>query len=168
MDTDEHRSRTKMDTNERQLRGKHDDLTQKIIGVFYDVYNELGCGFLESVYCEAMRLALGQAGLKVQTEMPIPVWFRGELVGVFRADLVVNDVVLIELKACEALVREHESQTLHYLRATEIEVALLMNFGPKPRFKRLVMDNELKKPKEKSVSSVPIGVKPLVDAEVLS
>jgi GxxExxY protein len=157
-----------MDTNERQLRGKHDDLTQKIIGVFYDVYNELGCGFLESVYCEAMRLALGQAGLKVQTEMPIPVWFRGELVGVFRADLVVNDVVLIELKACEALVREHESQTLHYLRATEIEVALLMNFGPMPRFKRLVMDNELKKPKEKSVSSVAIGVKPLVDAEVLS
>jgi GxxExxY protein len=157
-----------MDTNERQLRGKHDDLTQKIIGVFYDVYNELGCGFLESVYCEAMRLALGQAGLKVQTEMPIPVWFRGELVGVFRADLVVNDVVLIELKACEALVREHESQTLHYLRATEIEVALLMNFGPKPQFKLLVMDNELKKPKEKSVSSVPIGVKPLVDAEVLS
>ena len=157
-----------MDTNERQLRGKHDDLTQKIIGVFYDVYNELGCGFLESVYCEAMRLALGQAGLKVQTEMPIPVWFRGELVGVFRADLVVNDVVLIELKACEALVREHESQTLHYLRATEIEVALLMNFGPKPQFKLLVMDNELKKPKEKSVSSVAIGVKPLVDAEVLS
>jgi len=157
-----------MDTNERQLRGKHDDLTQKIIGVFYDVYNELGCGFLESVYREAMRLALGQAGLKVQTEMPIPVWFRGELVGVFRADLVVNNVVLVELKACEALVREHESQTLHYLRATEIEVALLMNFGPMPRFKRLVMDNELKKPKEKSVSSVPIGVKPLVDAEVLS
>ena len=157
-----------MDTDERQLRGKHDDLTQKIIGVFYDVYNELGCGFLESVYREAMRIALGQAGLKVQTEMPIPVWFRGELVGVFRADLVVNDVVLIELKACEALVREHESQTLHYLRATEIEVALLMNFGPMPRFKRLVMDNELKKPKEKSVSSVPIGVKPLVDAEVLS
>ena len=157
-----------MDTDERQLRGKHDDLTQKIIGVFYDVYNELGCGFLESVYREAMRLALGQAGLKVQTEMQIPVRFRGELVGVFRADLVVNDVVLIELKACEAIVREHESQTLHYLRATEIEVALLMNFGPKPRFKRLVMDNELKKPKEKSVSSVAIGVKPLVDAEVLS
>jgi GxxExxY protein len=157
-----------MDTDERQLRGKHDDLTQKIIGVFYDVYNELGCGFLEPVYREAMRLALGQAGLKVQSEVPIPVRFRGELVGVFRADLVVNDVVLIELKSCEALVREHESQTLHYLRATEIEVALLMNFGPKPRFKRLVMDNELKKPKEKSVSSVAIGVKPLVDAEVLS
>jgi GxxExxY protein len=157
-----------MDTDERQLRGKHDDLTQKIIGVFYDVYNELGCGFLESVYREAMRIALGQAGLKVQTEVPIPVRFRGELVGVFRADLVVNDVVLVELKACEALVREHESQTLHYLRATEIEVALLMNFGSKPRFKRLVMDNELKKPKEKSVSSVAIGVKPLVDAEVLS
>jgi hypothetical protein len=79
----------------------------------------------------------------------------------------VNDVVLIELKACEALAREHESQTLNYLKATAIEVALLMNFGPTPRFKRLIMDNELKESKEKSVPSVPIGVKPLADSEVL-
>lgn len=120
------------------------------------------------MYREAMRIALGQARLKVQAEVPVPVRFRGELVGVFRADLVVNDVVLVELKACDSLVREHESQTLHYLRATEIEVALLMNFGPTPRFKRLVMDNEFKKSKEKSVSSVSIGVKPFAEAEVIS
>jgi GxxExxY protein len=157
-----------MNTDDGQVRGKHDDLTQKIIGVFYDVYNELGPGFLESVYRESMRLALAQAGLIVRSEVPVPVSFRGELVGVFRADLVVNYAVLIELKACEAIVREHQSQTLNYLRATNIEVALLMNFGPAPRFKRLIMDNELKKSKEKSVPSVSIGVKPLADAKVLS
>ncbi|MGA1982704.1 MAG: GxxExxY protein [Acidobacteriaceae bacterium] len=153
--------------NSDKPHGKHHDLTQEIIGVFYDVYNELGSGFLESVYRESMRMALSQAGLMPQTEVPIPVTFRGELVGIFRADLIVNDVVLIELKACEALAREHESQTLNYLKATAIEVALLMNFGLTPRFKRLIMDNQLKKSKEKSVASVSIGVKPLADAEVL-
>jgi GxxExxY protein len=153
--------------NSDKPHGKHDDLTREIIGVFYDIYNELGSGFLESVYRESMRMALSQAGLMAQTEVPIPVTFRGELVGIFRADLIVNDVVLIELKACEALAREHESQTLNYLKATAIEVALLMNFGPTPRFKRLIMDNELKESKEKSVPSVPIGVKPLADSEVL-
>jgi GxxExxY protein len=155
-----------MSASEQPVRGKHDDLTKTIIGVFYDVYNELGSGFLELVYRESMRLALAQTGLKVQAEVPIPVKFRGEVVGVFRADLIVNDAVLVELKACDALVREHESQTLHYLRATEIEVALLMNFGTAPKFKRLVMDNEAKRSREKSVSSVSIGVKSFEDAEV--
>jgi GxxExxY protein len=157
-----------MNTDERQVHGKHDDLTQRIIGVFYDVYNELGYGFLECVYREAMRLVLGQTGLTVACEVPVPVEFRGTIVGIFRADLVVNDAVLIELKTCEALAREHESQTLHYLKATQIEVALLMNFGPTPKFKRLIMDNELKKSKEKSVESVSIGVKPFAEAEVLA
>jgi GxxExxY protein len=157
-----------MNTDERRVRGKHDDLTQKIIGIFYEVYNELGCGFLEIVYREAMRLALRQANLHAETEVPIQVRFRSELVGIFRADLIVNETVLIELKACEALAREHESQTLNYLRATNIEVALLMNFGPTPQFKRFVMDNELKKRSLKSVTSVSIGVKPFADAEVVS
>jgi GxxExxY protein len=155
-----------MNTDEKQMHGKHDGLTQKIIGVFYDVYNELGPGFLESVYRESMRLALEQSGLNARTEVAIPVSFRGELVGIFRADLIVNDTVLIELKACEALVREHQSQTLNYLRATNIEVALLMNFGPTARFKRLVMNNEFKKSSLRSVKSVSIGVKPFADAEV--
>ena len=155
-----------MNTDEKQVQGKHDDLTKRIIGVFYEVYNELGSGFLESVYRESMRLALGQAGLEVQTEIAVPVSFRGELVGIFRADLIVNDTVLIELKACEALAREHESQTLNYLRATNIEVALLMNFGPMPRFKRLVMDNEFKKSRFRSVTSVSIGAEPFAHAEV--
>jgi GxxExxY protein len=155
-----------MNTAGRQVRGKYDDLTQRIIGIFYDVYNELGCGFLESVYREAMRLALSQAGLKVETEIPIPVRFRGEVIGIFRADLIVDGAVLIELKTCDALAREHQGQTLNYLKATNIEVALLMNFGPTPRFKRLVMDNEEKKFVLKSVPSVLIGVKPCAEAEV--
>lgn len=150
----------------RQIRGKHDALTERIIGIFYDVYNELGYGFLESVYREAMRLALIQAGMRVDTEVPVPVSFRGSVVGRFRADLIVNDVVLIELKACDQMIKQHESQTMHYLRATPIEVGLLMNFGPAPKLKRLVMDNELKKPKHKSVESVTIGVEPFVAPEM--
>ncbi len=147
-------------TDQVQVRGKHDDLTQRVIGVFYEVYNELGYGFLESVYREAMRLALTQAGLRVETEVPVPVSFRGVVVGIFRADLIVNDCLLVELKAVEQMVRQHASQTMHYLRATSIEVALLMNFGPSPHFQRFVMDNNLKKPKHGSVESVTIGVRP--------
>lgn len=149
-----------MSTDQKQKRGKHDDLTERIIGVFYDVYNELGHGFLESVYREAMRVALTQEGFAANTEVPVPVRFRGNTIGIFRADMIVNDVVLIELKACDQITRQHESQTLHYLRATPIEVALLMNFGPAPRLKRFVMDNALKKTKHKSVESVTIGVGP--------
>ncbi len=124
--------------------GENDSLTEKIIGVFFDVYNELGFGFLESIYSEAMRIALEQAGLQVDAEVPIPVSFRGSTIGVFRADLVVNKTVLLELKTSEQLSKAHESQTLHYLRATQIEVALLMNFGPKPQFRRLVLPNNKK------------------------
>jgi GxxExxY protein len=156
-----------METDQKRTRGKHDDLTERIIGVFYDVYNELGDGFLESVYREAMRLALTQVGLRVNTEVPVPVSFRGSVVGVFRADLIVNDAVLVELKASDQMMRQHESQTMHYLRATTIEVGLLMNFGPSPRFKRFVMDNELKKPIHKSVESVTIGVEPFSAPEMI-
>lgn len=127
------------------VAGKHDDLTRVVIGVFYDVYNEFGIGFVESVYKECMRIALVEAGLKVQTVMPVPVRFRGNLVGVFKADLVVNELVLLELKVADALCKQHESQILNYLRATNIEVGLLMNFGSTARVKRLVMDNEKKK-----------------------
>jgi GxxExxY protein len=145
---------------------KHEELTQRIIGVFYDAYNELGPGFLESVYRESMKLVLTQAGLTVATEVPIPVNFRGPIAGIFRADLIVNGAVLVELKTCDALTREHGSQVLNYLKATEIEVALLLNFGPTPRLKRFVMDNEFKKSSLKSVSSVPIRVKSLSEIEV--
>ncbi len=155
-------------TDQRQERGRHDGLTEQIIGVFFDVSNELGCGFLESVYREAMRMALVQAGLRVKAEVPVPVTFRGVVIGIFRADLIVDDVILIELKAADQIVSQNESQIIHYLRATPIEVGLLMNFGPKPRFKRFVLDNALKKQRHKSVESVTIGVKPSLAPEMIS
>jgi GxxExxY protein len=113
--------------------------------VFYEVYNELGFGFLESVYREAMRIALGQAGFRVEVEMPVPVSFRGSLVGVFRADLVVEGLVIVELKTAESISRAHEAQVLHYLRASAMEIGLVMNFGPDAKFRRLKMRNTRKK-----------------------
>jgi GxxExxY protein len=120
---------------------KHGELTDKIIGVFYDVYNELGHGFLESVYEEAMTIALRQIGLVVERQKPLVVRFRGKVVGEFKADLVVESLLILDLKACRALEPVHEAQILNYLRATEIELGLLFNFGPKPQFKRLIFDN---------------------------
>jgi GxxExxY protein len=155
-------------TDQKQRRGKHDELTERVIGVFFDVYNELGSGFLESVYREAMSIALTQVGMMVKTEVPVPASFRDVIVGVFRADLIVNDLVLVELKASEQIIRQDESQTMHYLRATEIEVGLLMNFGARPRFKRFVMDNESKKGKQKKAESVTIGVEPIKASEMMS
>src|SRR5208282_2321291 len=125
-----------------KLRFKHQELTRKIIGVFYEVYNELGHGFLESVYEAAMLIALREAGLKAEAQVPIAVYFRGNRVGDFRADLMVENAILLELKAARALDSSHEAQLLNYLRATEIEVGLLLNFGTKPEFKRLAYDNE--------------------------
>lgn len=120
-------------------------LTQKIIGVFFEVYNELGPGFLESVYHKSLALALDAVGLSVRSRIDIPVWFRGHQVGHFEGDMLVEQCVLLELKAARALDSSHQAQLLNYLRATDIEVGLLLNFGRKPEFKRLVFDNLNKK-----------------------
>jgi len=124
---------------------EHAELTDRIIRVFYDVYNELGPGFLESVYLNAMVIALREVGLKVRQESPIPVRFRGHTVGDFRADLIVNDRVICELKAASTLESAFEAQLLNYLRATEVEVGLLFNFGPEPKLKHLVYRNSRKR-----------------------
>jgi len=142
----------KADFNDFSAASANDPATEKIIGVFYDVYKELGYGFLESVYREAMRIALLQAGCAVETEIPINVSFRGTVVGVFRADLVVDRSILLELKTADELCKAHESQTLNYLRATTIEIALLLNFGPSPKVRRLVMRNAAKQPSLSSIS----------------
>jgi GxxExxY protein len=133
---------------------KHSDVTDKIIGIFYDVYNELGHGFLESTYAEALVLALGESGLSAAREVPVPVWFRRKKVGQYYADMVIDGIILIELKAARALDSAHEAQLLHYLRATEIEVGLLLNFGLRPQFRRLLFDNERKKIRENPCESV--------------
>ncbi len=133
---------------------RHSELTDKIIGVFYDVYNELGHGFLESTYAEAMVIALTQSGLSAVREVPVPVWFRGQKVGQYFADILVNNAVLLELKATRDLESAHEAQLLHYLRATEIEVGLLLNFGQRPQFRRLLFDNPRKKIRANPCKSV--------------
>jgi GxxExxY protein len=119
---------------------KHSEITEKILQGFYEVYNELGDGFLESVYEKALSLVLDGYGLKVETQQPITVYFRDIIAGEFKADLIVNDSVIIELKAIKAILPKHEAQVINYLRATGIEVALLLNFGRKPEFKRFVLD----------------------------
>lgn len=123
----------------------HEEITEKVIGIFYDVYNELGHGFLEAVYRESMVVALRQARLNVEKEVLLPVYFRGVTVGEYRADLVVENKVVVELKTARAIDSTHEAQTLHYLKSTDMEIALLFNFGIKAQFRRLIFSNENKK-----------------------
>ena len=120
---------------------KHGSITDQILRVFYDVYNKLGHGFLESVYHRSLVLALRSVGIKVCSKVDIPVWFRGHQVGNFVADLLVEDCVLLELKAARSLDSSHYAQLMNYLKATEIEVGLLLNFGERPEFKRVIFDN---------------------------
>ena len=127
---------------------KHAELTETIIGIFYDVYNVLGHGFLESVYEESLVIALRQAGLAVDRQVPVPVWFRQHKVGDFRADLIVENKNLLEIKSTRILSPSHEAQLLHYLKSTEIEIGLLLNFGAHPQFRRLIFDNDRKRARE--------------------
>ena len=133
---------------------QHGELTEKIIGVFYDVYNELGYGFLESVYEESLVISLREAGLRLERQLAIPVWFRGHQVGQFRGDILVEGKVLLELKSTRTLEAAHEAQLLHYLKSTEIEIGLLLNFGSRPQFRRLLFDNQRKKIRENPCKSV--------------
>jgi GxxExxY protein len=137
----------------------HSELTEKLIGIFFEVYNELAHGFLESVYEQALTIALAERQIFFQRQIAIPVWFRGQQIGDFRADLLVENKVILELKAGRAIETACEKQLLHYLRATEIEVGLLLNFGPTAQFRRLVFDNERKKirayPRESAEKKLP-------------
>lgn len=120
------------------------ELTEIIIKSFYDVYNELGFGFLEKVYQNSLYIELKSKGLKVEPQKQIKVYFKGYQVGEYYPDLIVNDTVILELKAAESIVEEFEFQLINYLRATDIEVGLLLNFGKKPEFKRKIFENSRK------------------------
>jgi GxxExxY protein len=120
---------------------KHSELTEKIIKFFYRVYNTLGYGFLEKVYENAMMIEFKVEDVPAISQYPIEVTYQGEIVGEYYADILVDDKVVIEIKAARTLGIEHEAQILNYLRATDIEVGLLLNFGPKPEIKRKVFDN---------------------------
>ena len=128
---------------------EHDDLISKelidvILTQFYRVYNDLGYGFLERVYQNALYFALTNEGLKCEVEKPIKVYHDGHVVGDYRADLLVEDCVILELKACEDINPAHEAQLINYLKATEIEVGYLLNFGKKAKFSRKVYSNNRK------------------------
>jgi len=124
---------------------KHETLSQQIIGGFYTVYNTLGYGFLEKVYENALAIELRRLGLRVECQRPITVYYRGHVVGEYFADIVVEGTIILELKAVRTLSKEHEAQLLNYLNATDYEVGLLLNFGPKAEIRRKVFDNDRKK-----------------------
>ncbi len=123
---------------------KHAEVTERIIGAYRVVYNTLGFGFAERVYHAAMVVELRRADLRVESEVALPVHYRSHLVGEFYADLVVNDCVIVELKAVKALLDEHRAQLFSYLKASRFEVGLLMNFGSAPEYERKAYDNEAK------------------------
>jgi GxxExxY protein len=123
---------------------KHAEITEQIIGAFYKVYNTLGYGFLEKVYENAMLIELNKIFDEVERQRKIEVFYEGNIIGIYFADIVIENVIIVELKASEYLVNEHEAQLINYLKATNMEVGLLLNFGKKPEFKRKIFDNNLK------------------------
>ncbi len=120
---------------------KNKNLTEKIIKIFYKVYNNLGYGFLEKVYENAMMIGFKRIGIPVVSQSAIKVVYESEVIGEYFADILVDNKVIVEIKAAKSLAVENEAQLLNYLKATDIEVGLLLNFGPKPDFKRKVFDN---------------------------
>jgi GxxExxY protein len=122
----------------------HEELTNSIIKTFYEVYNELGYGFLERVYQNSLYLELKNKGFKVEAQKKIEVYYKGIEVGQYYADLIVEDLVILELKAADCIVSAFENQILNYLKGTNCEVGLLLNFGTKPEFKRKIFENSRK------------------------
>ena len=124
---------------------KHSEITDQIICSFYNVYNQLGYGFLEKVYEKALVIELEEVGLSVVNQHPIKVMYKGFCIGDYKCDLFVEYSVIIEIKATRVFLPEHEAQLLNYLKATDIEVGLLLNFGPEPQIKRKAFDNNRKR-----------------------
>ena len=122
----------------------HYDTTEKIIGIFYDVYNETGADFLEKVVQTAMVIALRAAGMTAEERVSFPVFFRGEMIGQFFPDIVVNGIVLVEIKSKHALSNQDEAQVINYLRGSPLEVALVLNFGLRPQVIRRILTNDRK------------------------
>jgi GxxExxY protein len=123
---------------------RHSDITGLIIKSYYNVYNQLSYGFLEKVYQNAMLIELGKFELACIPQKPIDVFYDNIKVGFYLADIVVNDCVVVEIKASESLCEQHEAQLTNYLRATDVEVGILLNFGKKAEFKRKVFSKEYK------------------------
>jgi len=127
---------------------KHSEITKTIIKAYFNVYNELGYGFLEKVYERAMMIELKDLGLNCQSQREINVKYKDESVGDYYADIVVENKVIVELKAVKKIKKKHEVQLVHYLKATGVEVGLLLNFGAETQFKRKVLTKEYLKRKK--------------------
>ena len=124
---------------------KHKEITDKILKAFFKVvYPQFGYGFLEKVYENVLTIAISEEGLKVQSQAKIEVYFRGQVVGEYYADLLIEDAIIVEIKAVRRITKENGAQLLNYLRSTPYEVRLLLNFGSKPDFRRKVFNNERK------------------------
>jgi GxxExxY protein len=123
----------------------HGEMCRKVIGVFYDVYNELGFGFPERIYHRALLIGLRSAGFATASEVSLPVWFRERVIGRFRADLLVEDQIVVELKTLPCIYPSNVIQLLNYLRSTRRDIGLLLNFGRKPRFKRVILTAEYRR-----------------------
>ena len=123
---------------------KHKELTEEIIKIFYKVYNTLGYGFLEKIYENAMMIEFRKTALPAVSQSPIKVVYGDEIIGEYFADILVDGKIIIEIKAVKNLIVDHEAQILNYLKATNVEVGLLLNFGPEPEIKRKVFDNSRK------------------------
>jgi GxxExxY protein len=123
---------------------KYKTLTKAIIAIFYKVYNKLGYGFLEKVYENAMMYEFRKAEIPAVSQSPIEVLYEDEIMGEYNADILVDEKVIVEIKAAKSLVADHKAQLLNYLKATDKEVGLLLNFGPKPEISRKVFDNSRK------------------------
>jgi GxxExxY protein len=122
----------------------HKNITDIILKSFYKVYNNLGYGFLEKVYENALLYELRNQGLDCEKQKPIKVYYEQIQVGEYYADIIVNECIILELKAAESIAEEHEFQLINYLKATEIEIGLLLNFGKNPEFKRKIFTNNKK------------------------
>ncbi len=122
----------------------HEELSSRIIKCFYTVYNTLGYGFLKKVYENALMIELSKNGLKAEKEKYIQVLYDNQSVGEYFADIIVEDTIILELKAAKSVVEEHELQLINYLKTTKIEIGLLLNFGKKPEFKSEIFINDRK------------------------
>ena len=127
------------------MKFPHQELTKSIIGIFYDVYNEMGHGFLEKVYQNAMIVELQSRGFEIESQKRINVYYKRTIVGEYIPDIIVNNSVIVELKCVEYINESHQAQLINYLKSTECEVGLLLNFGNDPQFLRKIYTNDIKK-----------------------
>ena len=126
---------------QKKFEGKHSEVTGKILGAFFQLHKELGFGFSEKVYESALEVLLSELGMIVERQKEICVYYHGKVIGQYKADIIVNGVVLLEIKFVEKLIDAHDAQLHNYLKATELEAGLLLNFGRQAEFHRKIYDN---------------------------